>query len=242
MSILLYHSVHPMVQDEFCQITPAALRDQLQFLQDCGATFVPLSTYLRELLADCLPPGCLSLTFDDGYEDFAEYALPVLEALRLSATQFICPAHAGSDNRWNFRTSFRARHMTASTLRTLIAHEIEVEPHGWTHRNFLQIDTRELEDSLRLCLDYFRDELNLKADYLAYPYGSVRPDQAISVAKFFRAALAVDPVPHVDTNYSLTRIAMVQKMDRGDLEKIWQKESRTIQEVHDGRGWFPGAF
>jgi peptidoglycan/xylan/chitin deacetylase (PgdA/CDA1 family) len=235
MSVLLYHSVHPVVEDEFCQITPLALRDQLQFLLDCGATFIPFSSYMSQLLAERLPSRVLTLTFDDGYEDFVEHALPVLKELGLTATQFICPAHAGHDNRWNFRARFRARHMETSTLRALPVQGIELQPHGWTHRNFFQLSARELEHELRLCVDYFHDELNLEPAYLAYPYGAVRPDQASTVANLFQAAVGVNPIPDVDPHYAVIRTTMVQMMDREDLKEIWRMLSTGEGEAHDGR-------
>lgn len=226
MSILLYHSVHPVAQDEFCQITPLRLRAQLQFLLDCGAHFIPFSLYMDQFLAGNLPSRSLTVTFDDGYEDFVEHALPILDELNVPVMQFICPAHAGQDNRWNFRASFNARHMQTSTLRGLHAGGVELQPHGWTHRNFLQLSDGELEAELRLCGDYFRKELNLNPVYLAYPYGAVRPAQAGIVANLFEAAVAVDPVPQVNPRYAVTRTSMVQMMDHEDLRELWRCSQR----------------
>ena len=100
MTILLYHSINQKVDDPLCQVSPGTLRRQLETLLEEGATFCPLGAAISLEERRISSRGTFSLTFDDGYEDFVEHALPILDDLGLSATQFICPAHIGEDNRW----------------------------------------------------------------------------------------------------------------------------------------------
>ena len=67
------------------------LEGQLAFLRRV-ANVVPLGDALRALgRGDPLPPRAVALTFDDGYRDQLELAVPMLERLGLPATFFLVP-------------------------------------------------------------------------------------------------------------------------------------------------------
>lgn len=67
-------------------------RRQLQVLKRLGAV-VPLANALHDLShGRPLPARAVALTFDDGYRDSLELAVPVLESLKLPATFFLVPA------------------------------------------------------------------------------------------------------------------------------------------------------
>jgi peptidoglycan/xylan/chitin deacetylase (PgdA/CDA1 family) len=64
---------------------------QVQLLSRYG-TIVPLAESLQALSAGRpLPPRAVALTFDDGYRDNLELALPILEHYRAPATFFLVP-------------------------------------------------------------------------------------------------------------------------------------------------------
>jgi peptidoglycan/xylan/chitin deacetylase (PgdA/CDA1 family) len=69
----------------------AGLAEQLAFLRrTCNV--VPLGDALRALAEGRpLPPRAVALTFDDGYRDSLELAVPLLERLQLPATFFLVP-------------------------------------------------------------------------------------------------------------------------------------------------------
>ena len=67
------------------------LEQQLRWLQRV-ATVVPLEPSLQALAAgQALPPRAVALTFDDGYRDQLELAVPLLERLGMPATFFLVP-------------------------------------------------------------------------------------------------------------------------------------------------------
>lgn len=64
---------------------------QLRFLRR-AANVVPLAEALGALaVGRPLPPRAVAITFDDGYRDNLELAVPLLERLRLPATFFLVP-------------------------------------------------------------------------------------------------------------------------------------------------------
>jgi peptidoglycan/xylan/chitin deacetylase (PgdA/CDA1 family) len=90
--VLAWHNVEPT----WCfPASPGAgtrgLAAQLAFLRRAG-NVVPLTDALAALgRGDPLPPRAVALTFDDGYQDQLELAVPMLERLGLPATFFLVP-------------------------------------------------------------------------------------------------------------------------------------------------------
>lgn len=67
------------------------LTQQLRFLRR-AANVVPLASALRALASgEPLPPRAVAVTFDDGYRDNLELAVPLLQRLALPATFFLVP-------------------------------------------------------------------------------------------------------------------------------------------------------
>ena len=93
LSILIFHRVLPrpdaLQPDE---PTPEQFRWQVRTL---AASFrvLPLGEAVTRLRAGTLPPRSAAITFDDGYADNAELALPVLRDEGLTATFFVASGY-----------------------------------------------------------------------------------------------------------------------------------------------------
>ena len=94
LAVLTYHRVdrperRPDLDPVMISATPADFEQQMQFLSR-RYTVVSLETVLDcRRAARPLPPRAVLVTFDDAYADFAEFAWPVLRALKLPATLFV---------------------------------------------------------------------------------------------------------------------------------------------------------
>lgn len=62
---------------------------------------LPLGEAVQRLAADRLPRASLSITFDDGYADNAEVALPLLQAHGLPASFFVSSGYLDGGRMWN---------------------------------------------------------------------------------------------------------------------------------------------
>ncbi len=83
--ILAYHRVSPQ-RDELA-VTPRRFREQMEHLATAGYRVVGAAEAVAPPVADDRPT--LGLTFDDGYRDVVDNALPVLCELGFRATVFL---------------------------------------------------------------------------------------------------------------------------------------------------------
>jgi len=90
--ILCYHGI--ALQDEhLCWphlfITAKQFRERLRSLQQQGASVLPLEEALARLQSGSLPPRSVVLTFDDGFCDYLEHAVPVLAEFNFPCTLYL---------------------------------------------------------------------------------------------------------------------------------------------------------
>jgi peptidoglycan/xylan/chitin deacetylase (PgdA/CDA1 family) len=101
LSILIYHRVLARPDPLFPGEVDAALfQRQLRLLQRFY-TPLPLSDAVRRLQDGSLPPRAACITFDDGYADNAQVALPLLQRHGLHATFFIATGYLDGGQMWN---------------------------------------------------------------------------------------------------------------------------------------------
>ena len=101
LSILIFHRVRPERDALFPgEDTAETFARRLDLL---GATYhlLPLPEALQRLRAGTLPSRPACITFDDGYRDNAEVALPMLLARGIHATFFIASGFLDGGRMWN---------------------------------------------------------------------------------------------------------------------------------------------
>jgi peptidoglycan/xylan/chitin deacetylase (PgdA/CDA1 family) len=101
LSILVYHRVHRRPDPLFPGEVDADRFDrQMQWI---GRIFnvLQLDDAVRRLFANALPPSPACITFDDGYADNLEVAVPILLRHGVSATFFISAGFVDGGRMWN---------------------------------------------------------------------------------------------------------------------------------------------
>ncbi|MES2263066.1 MAG: polysaccharide deacetylase family protein [Pseudomonadota bacterium] len=101
LSILIYHRVLPVKDPLFPgEVDQVEFDQQLRWLASCF-NVIPLIDAVRHARAGTLPPRAACITFDDGYADNAEVALPLLQRHGLSATFFVATGFLDGGRMWN---------------------------------------------------------------------------------------------------------------------------------------------
>ena len=101
LSILIYHRVIPS-PDYMREIDPTVEQFNWQ-MELLSRHFCPLSLSDACRLMDAgeLPERAVCVTFDDGYADNAEFALPVLKKWQVPATVFVSTKYIDGGTMWN---------------------------------------------------------------------------------------------------------------------------------------------
>ncbi len=115
LSILIYHRAlaapDPILHDV---IDAAAFERQMTLLRD-EFNVLPLSEACARLARGALPARAACITFDDGYADNEQVALPVLQRLGLPATFFVSTGFSEGGIMFNDGVIEAVRHAPAGT-------------------------------------------------------------------------------------------------------------------------------
>ncbi|WP_369383917.1 polysaccharide deacetylase family protein [Streptomyces sp. cg36] len=197
--VAMYHSVGPRADartdDPYnITVTPRRLERQLRWLRARGLLGVGMARLLRARAAGG-GSRLVGLTFDDGYADFVEEALPLLRRYDCTATLFALPGLLGGTNDWD-PLGPRRPLLDESGIRRALTWGMEIGSHGLVHTDLTTADDttlrRETEESRALLRSITgRDVLGF-----CYPYGTVDRRAADAVcAAGYSYACAIDPGP-----------------------------------------------
>lgn len=116
LSILIYHRV--LAKPDWLFPDQMHARRFSQHLQLLARWFhvLPLCDALLQLKHGTLPPRAAAITFDDGYADNVEVALPLLQQVGLPATFFIASGFLDGGQMWNDAIIDMVRHAAADSL------------------------------------------------------------------------------------------------------------------------------
>lgn len=102
LTVVMFHRVLPPDDPRFAGANPTYTVTPAEFARclDFFASFysvVSLADVQRAAEGGSLPPCPLLITFDDGWQDNAAYALPLLQARGLPAVLFVATGHVGRE-------------------------------------------------------------------------------------------------------------------------------------------------
>lgn len=171
--ILMYHGISK--SPKFNCVTQSLLREQISWLKE-KYFVVPLNTLIESLNSDSFMAhsNLASITFDDGYVNFIELALPILQEYGCNATVFIPSGKAGSYNDWekNISSLNKIEIMSYDMLRQLPKELIEVGSHGISHVSFDRLSFREIERELVESRLEIEQNISRPVQFFAFPYGA----------------------------------------------------------------------
>lgn len=174
--ILMYHNVstvpdglHP---DGRClYVTPDAFAAQMALLARCGWRGVSMSGAMP-YLAGHERGRVAVVTFDDGYLDNLEHAMPVLQRHGFSATCYIVNGCIGRHNLWDApRLGVQKPMMDVAQLRQWCEGGMEAGAHTRTHPHLTRCDTGQLQDEIVDGKAELEDLLGRAVPQFCYPFG-----------------------------------------------------------------------
>jgi peptidoglycan/xylan/chitin deacetylase (PgdA/CDA1 family) len=189
ISILMYHQVGefpPMKAHRASYCHHRRFATQMAWLKRFGYRALALDQALACLRGEhAIPPRAVTITFDDGYTNFLEHALPVLRRQGFPATVYAVSSCIGQRAKWLEKDPGRAIPdlMSATQLREIRALGMTIGSHTVSHAKLAELSPehrrRELADSKAALEDLLGEEVR----HLCYPYGSFDLDTVRAAAE-----------------------------------------------------------
>lgn len=184
VAVLVYHHVDPEDIGSVT-ITPELLERQLKDLKRRGYHFITMEDFRRFMGGGSIPRNAVLVTFDDGYESFYTYAVPVMSRHQVQAVNFVVTEFIGEPGKSNI-PSLSAAEMTELA----VSHKAELQCHSHSLHKLINKNESHLSGKMehsgkRETDEAYRSRISrdtqasvaelsrfqAKVDAYAYPYG-----------------------------------------------------------------------
>lgn len=239
--ILMYHNVaevpaglHP---DGRClYVTPVAFAAQMALLQRLGWRGVSMSDALPYLRGE-RHGRVAAITFDDGYRDNLENAMPVLQRCGFGATCYVVNGCIGEYNLWDAaRLGVRKPMMTVEELHAWRAGGMEVGGHTRSHPHLTRCNDAQLRDEVAGGKAELESLLGFGIPQFCYPYG----DADARVAQAARdAGYVASPTVARGRARAGTGLFMLPRVAIDHADSLAKFALRTFTPLEDWRGRQP---
>lgn len=244
-AILTYHSIDESGSP--ISVGREAFRAHLRWLASGSVRVLSLA----ELVVDQDDGDAVAITFDDGFQNFADEVVRPLEDASIPSTVFVVPEHVGGENDWGGQSVPGIPSlplMDWKTLGTLAERGVSLGAHTRRHRDLSHVRGAALEDEVAGCVERMAAELGPRPSSFAYPYGAVDETAATVVRDVFALACTTElrALRPGDDRALLPRLDMYYFRERGQLEswgstsfrgRLWLRaQGRRVKRLVQGEG------
>ena len=218
-AILTYHSVDH--SGSAISVSPETFRGHVEWLAS-GAVPVLGVEALARAPADT---AGVAITFDDGFENFAERAWPLLRDRGLPATLFVVADRVGGRNDWGHDASLGVPDLPLlgwEALGGLREDGVSIQSHGRSHRPLSGMSAPELEDEVTGSAEVLERRLGVRPTGFAYPYGEAdaRGRSAVADAYDWACTTELRPLEPAEQMHALPRLE-ARYFDDPDALRSW---------------------
>ncbi|MGY2130539.1 polysaccharide deacetylase family protein [Blastococcus sp. SYSU DS0617] len=194
--VFMYHSISPSDAPDphRLRVHPERLDRHLRLLARLGLRGVSLGELLRAR-EQGRAGGLVGLTFDDGYTDFLDHAVPALERYGMTGTLYVVAGCLGGANDWD--DGPRLPLVDADQVRAVAAAGHEVGSHTMTHPRLAGADPAALAAEVGQSRRVLEDVLQSEVPGFCYPYGDFddAAAEAVRAAGYDHACVTGDYDP-----------------------------------------------
>ena len=182
-AILTYHQIAmappPPAAFRSLYVAPASFARQMRWLQSLGYRGLSMRDLLPYLRGEKVGK-VVGLTFDDGYCNNLQYALPVLQECGFTATCYVMSQLLGKTNVWDLENGVvQADLMTAAQIRQWAQAGMEIGAHTQTHCKLPQMPDDDAMRQISACKADLAELLGEPVAHFCYPYGLYEARHAV---------------------------------------------------------------
>lgn len=182
--VLMYHSISGDSEDLYA-VSPDMFRTHLAAIARSGLPVIPASRLIRMVRGDEPLVRSVCLTFDDGLEDFATTARPILSEFGFPSALFVTTTLPGTTAHWK-RWSGPRRFLDWAELQDLVRKGVEIGSHSANHVRLIHLTEPELAQELCTSRQALAMNLDAYLNAISYPYGGYTPslERAVQGASY----------------------------------------------------------
>jgi peptidoglycan/xylan/chitin deacetylase (PgdA/CDA1 family) len=189
---LCYHSIDPSAS--YSSASPQLFERQLAWIAE-HCDVIPMREMISAAKEGERERPTVAISFDDGYADNYEFAVPLLLKYEMSATFFVTAGFIARDEAVVRRLeSLRAipsgqlRPLDWCQLSEMRAAGFEIGSHTFSHPNLIRLSRDEVTRELTQSRDVIEEGIAEPVDLLAYPFGKPRRNFNADTAQVAREA------------------------------------------------------
>jgi len=233
LSIIQYQNVSPTPEVYKLWLPLHAFKKQLEYFAANDFQILSIDDALdtmegKKSITSGRP---ISLTFDNGYQDFQEHVLPLLSRYGFPATLLISPLRVGTSRVIGTRS---VPYLSRNALKELINKNVTIgayEDDGWNINELPEESVREHITTYKKMLE---DQLETEIRYFGVKEGVAnRKIRDLLVSEGYRAFLTQCPINRRPDLYSVGRI----QVDDDDFNIFLTKISQTYLFLKDKKSW-----
>jgi len=218
IKVLMYHRVveeAPPKQTHWHYVTLSKFKRQMKIIEKLG--FTPINFYDYLLYKEgklTLPTKPVIITFDDGYLDTFEQAVPVLREMDMTAVIFVMGNRNLERAFWDeLNEEDVCPLMSDEQIRIADQQGFEIGAHSFDHVDLVNLSDRDISCQIKKSKEAIESVLNKRIYTFAYPYGSVdeRVRDIVAASDFlFACGVYTGSAKFGDTLFDFRRLAVNQ--------------------------------
>jgi peptidoglycan/xylan/chitin deacetylase (PgdA/CDA1 family) len=237
-AILTYHSIDESAS--VISVSASTFAAHMSWLAEHIAV-VPVEDITTTSAVDAV-----AITFDDGFQNFADVALPVLRDHGLPATVFVATNYLGKTNGWAAGAASNVPElplMSWDTLEAISKYGVTIGSHTKSHPDLRCLSAVQQETEIAEAAMIIGDRLGKRPVSFAYPFGELDDSSVRAVRDTYRYACttelralerADDPclLPRLDAYY-LRRAGMLEQFGAPAFRRfLWvRRHGRAVKRV-----------
>jgi len=184
--ILMYHSIKSEPKGSILRglcVPPWLFNLQLFTLKTLGYQGMCISE-LMPYLNGQKKGKVFGITFDDGYVNNFENALPILKKFNFTATCYIVSGLIGKNNVWDIAKGVNEKRlMDRKMIGLWIDSGFEIGCHSHNHKRLSHCSSKELETEIRDSKKMLENIFKVPIQHFCYPYGDFSDEVIEHVSK-----------------------------------------------------------
>lgn len=172
--ILMYHQIdEPPPRGTALRgliVAPSSFAWQMRLLRFMGYRGLSMQDLLPYLRGE-KTGKVVGITFDDGYQNNLQHALPILKAHQFTATCYGVSDMIGGTNAWDRGLVAEKPLMTLTDWRRWHAEGMDIGSHTRTHAKLTELPPEQAHDQITRSKTALQDAVGCTINHFCYPYG-----------------------------------------------------------------------